>query len=156
MNSIINIRPYEVRDKQACVEAFVSNIPKYFTKQEVLDFEAFLDRIIQPHVKGFTHYFVIEQDTQLVGCGGYGDKEGTQHLSLAWGLVHNAFHKQGFGLALLQHRLQHAQLHYSNLPLVLDTTQHSFGFFEKFGFRVTKITEHFYEPGMHRYDMVLK
>jgi ribosomal protein S18 acetylase RimI-like enzyme len=36
----------------------------------------------------------------------------------------------------------------------VDTTQFSYGFFERFGFKTTKITEDFYEKGMHRYDMI--
>jgi len=38
----------------------------------------------------------------------------------------------------------------------MDTTQFSYSFFEKYGFKIEKITENFYALGMHRYDMVLK
>jgi hypothetical protein len=36
------IRAYEITDKQACLKAFESNVPKYFTKAEIADFDAFL------------------------------------------------------------------------------------------------------------------
>ena len=39
-------------------------------------------------------------------------------------------------------------------PVLIDTTQFSYPFFEKFGFETTKITKDFYAAGMDRYDMV--
>jgi ribosomal-protein-alanine N-acetyltransferase len=44
---------------------------------------------------------------------------------------------------------------YSQLPLLIDTTQFSYGFYKKNGFRLLKITENYYTEGMHRYDMEL-
>lgn len=149
------LRPYVPTDKEACLIAFKSNVPVFFTECEITDFSNFLDSLPRRFAENSTHYYVIVVDDQVIGAGGFGDKDNTDVLSLAWGLVHNDFHKKGYGEVLLKHRLAEFQRLYPSKSLVLDTTQHSYGFFEKYGFEVTKFTPDFYEEGMHRYDMVL-
>jgi N-acetylglutamate synthase-like GNAT family acetyltransferase len=154
------IREYIPSDKEACLAAFKSNVPLFFTEGEIAEFESFLDNLpvrsnINPHGKR-TWFFVIESENKIVGCGGFGDKDNTDRITLAWGLVHKAFHKKGFGEKLLKHRLEEIQTRYPGASVFIDTTQFSYPFFEKFGFRTTKITNDFYAVGMHRYDMVLQ
>jgi ribosomal-protein-alanine N-acetyltransferase len=152
----IHLRAYTPADKAECLAAFMSNVPLYFTREEIGQFEGFLDKFQKPDGKleNGTHYFVVALGDQVVGCGGFGYKENTDILFMAWGLVHNDYHKIGLGKALLLHRVDMIKRNFPGSAIGLDTTQHSYPFFEKMGFRVTKITEDFYEPGMHRYDMV--
>lgn len=149
-----HIRAYKQTDKEACLQAFISNVPQFFTEAEIADFSNFLDQfhLINASIK--TQYYVVIYNDTLVGCGGFGDKDGTDTITLAWGLIHNNYHKKGFGEYLLKHRLSEISYIYPSKPVYIDTTQHSYGFFEKFGFVTTKITLDFYEKGMHRYDMV--
>lgn len=154
-----NIRPYTKADRQACIAAFKTNIPKYFTTSEVTDFEIFLTKIEATGTCGEnekTHYYVITLNENVIGCGGFGHKDGSNNLALAWGLIHNNYHLKGYGAALLLHRLTTIKTKYPTTQLVIDTTQHSYTFFKKFGFETTKVTNNFYEVGMHRYDMVYK
>lgn len=144
------IREYCKDDLKGCMEAFVSNVPKFFTEQEIIDFENFLNRILQ--AKHTKYYVILDGDT-VVGCGGFGDKDAEGILTLAWGLLHQSYHKKGCGKKLLIYRLEQIKLLFPQLQLVVDTTQHSCGFFEKHGFVTTKITNDFYAQGMHRYDM---
>jgi ribosomal protein S18 acetylase RimI-like enzyme len=153
------IKLYCKVDKDGCLAAFISNVPKYFTTQEVLDFGNFLDRVdnqcIQDTVgTSWTKYYVMFIDDKVIGCGGFGDKDGTNIISLAWGLVHNEFHGMGYGKLLLEHRLKEIKIIAPNNQLVLDPTQHSFWFFEKYGFQTIKITPDYYAKDLHRYDMV--
>jgi ribosomal-protein-alanine N-acetyltransferase len=90
-----------------------------------------------------------------VGCGGFGDKDNKNIISLAWGHIHKNEHKKGLGQQLLTYRLELIKQMYSQLPLLIDTTQFSYGFYKKNGFRLLKITENYYTEGMHRYDMEL-
>jgi N-acetylglutamate synthase-like GNAT family acetyltransferase len=150
------IRSYTKNDKESCETAFKSNVPKYFTENEIGDFENFLTRLEQIENKNKTHYFVVEYNQRVIGCGGFGDKDGQKIISLAWGLIHNEFHNKGYGKALLLHRLDQIKQLYPEMPLVLDTTQYAYSFFERFGFHTTKITNDYYSKGLHRYDMVLK
>jgi N-acetylglutamate synthase-like GNAT family acetyltransferase len=153
------IRKYNKHDRNECLAAFKSNVPLYFTEAEVIDFENFLTRtetLNNDDKDEVTHYYVILFEQKIIGCGGFGDKDNNKIISLAWGLIHKDYHKKQFGKQLLLYRLKQIKQLYINLPVVIDTTQFSFQFFEKFGFVTTKITEDYYTKGMHRYDMILK
>jgi N-acetylglutamate synthase-like GNAT family acetyltransferase len=150
------IRPYNKEDRLFCMEAFKSNVPLYFTKEEVGDYENFLIKNENKDESEKAIYFVILHDEKVIGCGGFGEKENTNIVTLAWGLIHNDYHKKGFGKALLLYRFEEIKKLFPNFPVVIDTTQFSYPFFEKFGFEITKITNDYYAEGMHRYDMRLK
>lgn len=155
--SNISILPYSSEYREGCMAAFISNSPKYFTPEEIDQFREWLD-----YVEGnsrdlypgeHNHYFVVLQNQQVIGCGGFGYNPSTQKATLAWGLVHNDHHKQYVGSALLTHRLNQIGSMFPDATVYLDTTQHAFEFFERHGFEVEKITHNSYAPGMHRYDM---
>lgn len=148
-----NIRLFAPTDKQACLQAFKSNIPKYFATHELADFEHFLDGLIAGSITD-ANYYVIEYNNEVVGCGGFGIKTNEDYYTLIWGMVHNSFHKLGLGKLLLKYRVEAFKKLFPNNHLHLDTTQHTYSFFEKYGFVTTKITNDFYTAGMHRYDMV--
>ncbi len=69
--------------------------------------------------------------------------------------MHNQFHKMGFGTHLLQYRLKHINKKYPAKHITLDTTQKTYKFYERFKFKVDKITRNFYAKGLDRYDMSL-
>ncbi len=152
MNTIIRI--YSKNDEFDCLDAFKSNVPDYFTIEEIIEFQNFLQKVEIEDNR--IHFYVVVYDEKVIGCGGFGDKNNNEIISLTWGLVHKAYHKMGFGEILLLHRLEQIKKLKPGLPLIVDTTQYSFGFFEKYGFETTKITNDYYTIGMHRYDMVFK
>jgi ribosomal-protein-alanine N-acetyltransferase len=154
-----NIRKYEAADHDACMEAFKTNVPKYFTLEEVNEYDRFLTKLDDPEVLDNPLYYVMELDNQFIGCGGFGEKEGIDgipSITFVWGMVDSAYHKKGFGEKLLRFRLAEIPLHFPGWKVILDTTQFSYTFFEKYGFKTLKITENSYGEGMHRYDMVLE
>ncbi|MFA6260963.1 MAG: GNAT family N-acetyltransferase [Bacteroidia bacterium] len=136
--------------------AFRSNVPDYFVPGEVMEFENFLDKISKQIIPLQTYYYVVGMDDRVIGCGGFGDKEDTGTITLAWGLIHHDFHKKGLGEKLLEYRIHQIRQIYPAIPVFLDTTQFTYTFFEKYRFSVVKITPDYYAGGMHRYDMVLK
>ncbi len=141
------------------MEIFKTNVPKYFTLEEVNEFDSFLTKLGDPEALDNPIYYVMELENKLIGCGGFGEKEGidgTACITFVWGMVDRASHKKGFGEQLLQFRLAEIPLHFPNKQVILDTTQFSYTFFEKYGFKTVKITENSYGEGMHRYDMVLE
>ncbi len=148
-----NIRLYHKNDKQHCLDTFKSNVPDYFTEVEISEFEAFLDRLQTGISK--TQFYVIEDENRIVGCGGFGDKDNKNIISLAWGHIHKNEHNKGLGQQLLNYRLALIKQMYPQLTLTIDTTQFSYGFYKRNGFRLLKITENYYTEGMHRYDMEL-
>jgi [ribosomal protein S18]-alanine N-acetyltransferase len=139
----MTLRAYRTSDKEKCLEIFRSNMPKFFAAYEEAEFANYLDQ--NPE-----YYFVLENPT-LIGCGGYGITEATGYL--AWGMVHHSQH--GAGKRLLLERLNFIGQHGEATSVVLDTSQHTFGFFEKLGFVTQKTTVDGYALGLHRYDMEL-
>ena len=75
---------------------------------------------------------------------------------MAWGMVHSSFHKQGFGKALFEYRVEQINSKYPGRSITLDTTQHTYQFFEKQGFSTVQIRKDFYDKGLDRYDMAKK
>lgn len=153
------IRPYTPADKQACIDAFNSNVPKFFALAEVPDFEQWLDEQesrIAAERNSNEQYYVAELDNNIVGCGGYFIDPEKQKAIMTWGLVHHSLHKQGLGKELFLYRLAVIKSVCPDCTVTLDTSQHSYPFFQKLGFVVTKITNNFYAPGIDRYDMVLE
>lgn len=155
---IMTFRSYLPSDRAACIALFKSNMPKYFDPVELPLYEGWLDAQ-DKGVKAFEsdraeHYFVAELNGNIVACGGISARGEKDAVSMTWGMVDNNLHKQGFGKAFLEFRIMTAEELYPGFEIELDTTQHSYTFFEKYGFSVIKFTEDAYAPGMHRYDMV--
>ena len=146
---MIQYRPYTPTDKENCLKIFRSNTPKYFGAQEEAEFADFLDRMPCP-------YYMLEVDRQAIGCGGFFVNEEKHTAGLCWGMVHLDFHKQGYGKYLLLKRLDEICHSPQIERILLDTSQHSKGFFEKLGFIVFEIIEDGYFTGLHRHEMELK
>lgn len=153
----MKIRPYAPADHAACLAIFAGNLPRYFAPAELPDFARWLDaqdagRLAYPESLA-EPYFVVEEAGQVVACCGLGILPGRPWLTMAWGMVRSDLHRQGIGRALLQHRLQLAATRYPSYMVALDTSQHTYPFFEKLGFQIMKITPDGYGPGLDRYDM---
>lgn len=149
----LHIREYSAADMAACLEAFDTNIPKYFSEEERREFETFLKL---PSCV----YLVLEDGGRVVGCGGYYlGKYSTQsggEAGLCWGLVRRELHGTGLGKRLLLERLVRVARHPEAAFIRLDTSQHTFGFFERLGFVTEHITPNGYWEGLDRYDMRLE
>ena len=145
----MQIRPYQSDDKKTCLAIFDSNLPKFFAAEERPDFADFLDKLPCP-------YFVIQDGDEILGCGGHSINEAKQKVGMAWGMIHSEQHKRGLGRYLLLYRLKTICKIMKSGQIILDTSQHSYPFFEKLGFLVDKITENTYGDGLHQYDMTLE
>jgi N-acetylglutamate synthase-like GNAT family acetyltransferase len=139
------------------MEAFKSNMPKFFAEHELKDFDDWLEK--QPDRKtigGNEEYFVVELDGHIIACGGYYYDENSNETRMTWGLVKSDLHHQGIGKTFLEYRIKAVRNQFPESVIALDTTQHSYPFFEKLGFKTTKVTDNYYAPELHRYDMVLE
>jgi [ribosomal protein S18]-alanine N-acetyltransferase len=141
-------RPYQPADRAACLAIFDGNTPPFFDPSERPAFESFLGRQPCP-------FFVLEEDGQVVACGGYGTEKNGD-IVLAWGMVQRDLHKHGLGSILLSKRIEKIIQSDPQAHIVIDTSQYSQAFFERQGFRVTGGAENYYGPGLHRVDMEYK
>ena len=144
----MKIVPYKSLYFNKCLSILKSNTPEFIDKSEESLYVNFLSR------KDIV-YFVLFESNELIACGGYGYDSRKDNVALCWGLVHNQFHKMGFGTYLLRYRLKHIMKNYPNTNIVLDTSQKTYKFYERFNFKVDKITSDFYRKGLDRYDMSL-
>lgn len=153
------IRSYEPADRQACIEIFKSNMPLYFDSRELELLENWLNakdmkKIAYP-TNVAEHFYVLEHEGSVLACGGFYVPAGEKKASIVWGMVTSAWHKNGLGKKLLDYRIRMIKAMYPDYKIVLDTSQHTFQFFENQGFSVQKISLHSYGPDLHRYDMVM-
>lgn len=151
------IKPYLPEHKALLLEIFRSNVPLYFAEEEFALFDAFLDADINAR----RPYWVIEDNEQIVGCGGIGINQPTkytpvEHVIMCWGMVHHEKHKRGYGRLLLKHRIEQAKLLFPGIRIALGTTQHSFPFFEKYGFNTVYYEKDHWAEGLDLYQMELQ
>ena len=142
----MKIIPYNSLYFNRCLSILKSNTPEFIDKSEESLFINYLSR------KGII-YFVLFESRKLIGCGGYGYDNKKNSVILSWGLIHNQFHKMGFGTHLLQYRIKQIVKKYPNSNIILDTSQKTYKFYERFNFNVDNITRNFYGKGLDRYDM---
>ncbi len=143
----LHAREYTSDDRTSCLTIFDSNYPKFFAEEERAMFSDWLD---QPDRAS---YQVIELDGRVVACGGIYHDDGKGQTGLAWGMVHSELHGQGIGRFLTRIRVEQMTAQFPELTQHLGTSQHTFQFYEKMGFAVTKVTTDGFGPGIDRYDM---
>ena len=146
---IMRIEPYEPNYFENCLEIIQSNTPKYISPNEHLDYKNYL-------LRKHKTYFVLFNDYNLIACGGYGLNKSQTKAGLSWGLVHRMKQNLGYGSYLLKYRLNHIRNNYPDILIHLDTSQHTYRFFEKFGFSVNQISKNGYGYGLDKYDMILR
>jgi N-acetylglutamate synthase-like GNAT family acetyltransferase len=148
----MNFRVLKSFDIPACLKIFDNNTPEFFAEHERSEFEEFLNELIPTEDQT---YFMIEDGPRIVACGGIFVRE--NQAGLTWGMVARDLHGRGLGRALMQARLNWLQAHHPHvIEVILDTSQHSSGFFEQCGFKVTKRIPNGYRKGLDRLDMRLR
>lgn len=156
---MVNLRPYLASDRKTCLVIFESNCPKYFDANEMAGLENWLDGQDKGQITYQTssadYFYVLEADAEVMACGGFYIVKDQTKANMVWGMVKQSQHNKGVGSLLLQHRINQISLLYPKHSIVLDTSQHTYLFFEKFGFKTHHISKDEYGPGLDRYDMVL-
>lgn len=142
-----HIRAYAVTDRPACLAVFRSNLPKYFAPEELPLFTDWLDR---PEL---ADYYVLEAAGKVAGCGGFYALPEQKLANLAWGMIHAAYHGRGYGRQLTAFRLALMRERYPGYALRLSTSQHTFGFYEKQGYRIVEVIRHGFGEGLDKYIM---
>lgn len=145
----MELRRYQATDIECCLAVFDSNVPKFFAPHERAEFAEFLVKSTDPY------FVVVDEQAQVIGCGGYYVDRERAAAGLTWGMVHNTLHRQGVGRFLLFARLQRICGEPEVTKVLINTSQHSYGFFQKVGFVVEAIREHGFAVDLHEYKMVL-
>jgi len=136
----INIRPFSQDDLEAVVAIFRSNIPKYFGPSEEPGLREFLGGPTE-------YYYVIESEGEVAGAGGIGLND-DDTVSLCWGMVHERHLGTGLGKLVTEYRIERSREVFGNKAMVISTSQHTEGFYKKFGFVTVEHTPDGFGPGI--------
>jgi [ribosomal protein S18]-alanine N-acetyltransferase len=139
------MRAFRADDLDSVAAILRSNIPKYFREYEEKELRDYLAETADD-------YYVLEFGGEIVGAGGIGLNE-DQTVSLCWGMIRSDHLGTGLGKQLTEFRLEKAGEKFPGLPLVISTSQHTRGFYEKYGFRVTEHTPDKFAPGIDECKM---
>ena len=152
------IRAYKEGDHEACLQIFESNCPPFFDPAEKDLFNNWLNGLdkgyfIRDHISA-NHFYVLTNGTDIIACGGFYLVKDNGPAKLSWGMVKQSHHKKGWGTKLFQHRLTKLKDQYPGTKLALETSQYSFSFYERMGFKVEKIIPNGLGAGLDRYEMM--
>ena len=145
----MDLRLYEPSDRAACVSVFDSLTPDLLDGACLASFKSWLDNPAGP-------YFVMEHDQSVVGCGGYEIAADGTTARLSWGMVHRKHQRMGLGRFLLMYRIREIGRAGNATLAVADSPRPSAGFFEKQGFRISRIVNDGYAPGFDRVELTRK
>lgn len=145
------VRDYMPQDRSGCLTVFDGNVPRYFDRAEQDDFTGFLNSKAVAW-----SYQVIERHGQIVACGGLAVDPKGSSAGLCWGMVARGLHGVGLGSLLTAARLKSARAIPGVEQVRLDTSQHTQGFYQRFGFVVEGIVPDGYGPGLDRWHMLLR
>ncbi|MEM7525042.1 MAG: GNAT family N-acetyltransferase [Pseudomonadota bacterium] len=151
MDDIVS-RPYRADDLFACLALFESNVGVFFAPEERADFCETLDSVNASE----RPYLTLARDGAVIACGGLIIDADARRASLAWGMVGRALHGRGLGTRLTEARLALARAAPDVDEVTLATSQHTQGFYARFGFTVSDVAADGFAPGLDRWDMVLK
>lgn len=140
-------RPYRAADRTDCIKIFGTNVPRFFHEDERQDFARFLDTEAR-------HYLVVLEGELIVGCGGFSLGDEGRTASLCWGMVRQDCHGQRIGERLLLARLE-AVAGTTATSVRLSTSQHTAGFYQRYGFVAKSIQPDGFAPGLDAVEMRL-
>ena len=113
----MKLRDYAPKDHAACIAVFDTNVGKYFVDVERNEFTEFLHKLPGP-------YLVLETES---------GEDGTT-VDLCWGMIARTRHGEGLGRLLTEECLRRIEKEPAALSVLLGTSQHTAGFYERLGF----------------------
>ena len=140
------LRKYTAEDFDACIALFKSNIPEFFSPEELDEYRKYL----KAHDGG--HLVIESPEGQLLATGGYYLRDGVGRLSN--GLVAKDRHGEGIGRVLIEARLK--ALKEICKTIQIDTSQKTEGFYAKLGFKTTNREKNGFGSGLDSVSMELK
>lgn len=140
------IRPYTHQDRNPVIALLQMNIPQYFAPSEESDFIEYLDQELED-------YFVVEDQGQIIGCGGVNYLPEAAQARISWDMIHPDFQGRGIGKKLTLHRIDHIQKKPEIREIVVRTSQLAFPFYQKLGFEIEKTEKDFWAEGFDLYQM---
>lgn len=146
---MIQIRPYNDSDKSAVLNLLSLNSPVFFAPSEKIDLEQYLEHEVED-------YFVVEENGNILGCGGINYFPKEKNARISWDIVDPNFQGKGIGKQLVEHRLHILQKNQEINGIIVRTSQHTYLFYKKMGFELRHVEKDFWTEGFDLYEMVLR
>ncbi len=140
------IRPYIPSDKTAVLHLFDLNTPLYFDHSEKIGLIHYLENEVE-------EYFVVELEGEIVGAGGINYELQDRAAVISWDMIDPRQHGKGIGRKLTKHRIEHINTMNEIDTIVVRTSQHTFLFYEKMGFKLMKVKKDYWAEGFDLYYM---
>ena len=140
------IRPYKPADKERLLKIFSFNTPKYFDKNEINDFEKYLEQKAET-------YLTIEVDNNIVGGTGYYINENDRSGRITWIFFDPSYSGKGLGKQSVEHCLKILSKDKRVEKLIVTTSQLAYKFFEKFDYSINRIEKNYWGKGLDLYEM---
>ncbi len=145
----MKIRRYISKDKEAVIRLLDLNTPMFFDEIEKEDLKKYLEDEIED-------YFVAEENSEILGAGGINYFPDEKTARISWDMIKPNSQGKGIGRKLTEHRIKHLNKNDEIDLLVVRTTQLTYKFYEKMGFKLTKIEKDFWAEGFDLYQMEQK
>ncbi len=143
------IREFHLADKAGVMSVFRANTPKFFSPEEESGLEFFLDHEIE-------EYYVMLVNGKIIGSGGVNFEDDHKTGIISWGMIHPDYQGKYLGTELLKYRVERLKNNKTVERILLRTSQHVFGFYEKQGFKLLRIEKDFWVKGIDLYEMEYK
>lgn len=147
--SEVTLEPYTTAEGEDCLAMVDANGPRYFGPGDREEFATFLS---DPQGQ---YWILREPGGTVVGCGGASTRGDGRTGVLSWMLIHPDYQGKGLGSRLMEASLDYLREIPGIERVVLETSNESASFYERFGFRTTRVMENHWAPGLHRHDMEL-
>jgi [ribosomal protein S18]-alanine N-acetyltransferase len=140
------IREYQPDDMETVLDLFRMNVPDYFSPDEENDLMEYLEEEIE-------HYYVMMLGDQLIGSGGINFSGDPSTGKISWDFFHPEHQGKGYGSRLLKFRIGKLKEYPELKRIIIRTSQLSYEFYEKNGFKVMDIEEDHWAKGYDLYNM---
>lgn len=140
------IRNYSKSDENQVLNIFRLNTPTFFDSSEEQDLVVYLDQEIED-------YFLVEENGEVLGCGGINYLYDQQSARLSWDFLHPESQGKGIGRALVQYRLNKIAKNSRIKTVVVRTSQMADKFYQKMGFSLVSVKKDYWAKGFDLYEM---
>lgn len=147
MDTTVQIRPFAPGDHEAVLRLIELNTPAFFSAIEKIDLNHYLENEVED-------YFVLTVENRIVGSGGINYlRQGTVAM-ISWDIIHPEWQGRGLGTQLLEHRFNILAKRGNIDKITVRTSQHTYGFYEKSGFKLLDTVKNYWADGFDLYSMV--
>ncbi|MDB6075092.1 MAG: family N-acetyltransferase [Verrucomicrobiaceae bacterium] len=143
------IRDYTPADREACEAVYASNIPGAYPESILEECATFLD-------EGTSYHLVVEQEGEVIGCGGLELRGEGPYAHLVFGFIHKDFQRKGFGTTLLAARLSLVEHEGQTMTLHVEAGAEVAPLYARIGFELADVKVNRYGPGQDSGHLVLK